>query len=104
MHTEDEAKERWCPFARAIVLEQTQTIPSHNRVVKQNSDDSADESWSPIDCRCISSQCMAWRQGYKDNPCYQPTPQSFPDNRLPNERNPYITDTERGYCGLAGKP
>lgn len=47
--SEDEARKRWCPFARIEAA--TSAI---NRL------DVGEVRW-PIGCRCIASACMAWR-------------------------------------------
>jgi len=78
--TEQKAKERWCPFVRFT----------------EGCDDAAANRWeetvNPERCRCIASQCMAWR---------------WFDGEFTNEpehvRRP-LTDQRRGYCGLAGEP
>lgn len=45
--TEQEAKERWCPLARAQ--------RSENRQI----------DGSPNNTQCIASECMAWRLAHK---------------------------------------
>jgi hypothetical protein len=79
MHTEDEAKNLWCPHAR--VLEPYAEKTSMNR-------DTKDESL----CRCIASKCMAWRWGEKEVPAdfaFAGSTDAIPG---------------RGFCGLAGRP
>lgn len=46
--TEDEAKTKWCPEARAPLLGQGGNVPI-NRPER-------------CDSRCIGSECMAWRR------------------------------------------
>jgi hypothetical protein len=55
---------------------------------------------------CMGSDCMAWRWGQMRNPDWKPDHpgmmsygQSHPDDRAPT----HISDTEHGYCGLAGR-
>lgn len=48
--TEDEAKTKWCPFARALIWT---TGPSLNRY-------DGDENLERETC-CLASACMAWR-------------------------------------------
>ena len=55
MHTEDEARMKWCPHARAVEMdgdEPATGYPVGNR--------SAVGRGHPF-CRCIASDCMAWR-------------------------------------------
>lgn len=74
--TEAEARTKWCPFVRVGV--QSEAPPGVNRW-KQSLP--ADEPWAlnPVPCRCIASDCMAWRTFQGDGPPV-------------------------GYCGLAGRP
>lgn len=79
--TEEEAKTKWCPFVRHT---------------SSNGEDHAANRWgkslSPEDCRCIGSQCAAWRWIYREH-------------RGPNSMFPSRDEkTDRGFCGLAGKP
>jgi hypothetical protein len=56
--TEDEAKTKWCPLARAS---------SENDGQGTTINRGANPSGKPdIDCMCIASACMAWRK-MKDN-------------------------------------
>ena len=80
MITEDEAKTKWCPFARSIVS----TGGGANR--------GKDSGGSPPPhVNCIGSACMAWR-------------------RVPKaRRDQFVEDlvhatgsSDKGYCGLAG--
>ncbi len=90
MLTEQEAREKWCPFARlAIGMEKrgepngvciVPDYPSHNRTQISGL---LETHWSG-GCCCIASDCMAWR-GVPDAGTYEP-------GKAP------------GYCGLAGKP
>lgn len=73
--TEPEARTKWCPFARAfspVMDEHAETVAA----ASVNRQESGADPW----CRCLASDCMAWRW----------------DERHQTELN--------GYCGLAGKP
>lgn len=64
---EKDARTKWCPFVRFVALARDNEEGSANR-------------WAgfenPSPCRCIASDCMAWRWGPKG--------------------------LDKGYCGLAG--
>lgn len=60
--TEDEARTKWCPFARAA---EPQRFGDNGPMapvaaVNRGSDALRDPSWSP-NVLCIASACMAWR-------------------------------------------
>jgi len=74
--TEDEAKTKWCPFARVGTSAYT-GYPAVNRDVEGGA--RTEEA-----SRCVGSACMAWRLQNRDSA-------GFP---IPSER--------AGYCGLAG--
>lgn len=79
VHTEVEARTKWCPFAR------THKRYENGPLAIEQSDD---------DARCKASGCACWRWesfASRDNPTREPgAGQSF--------------DATRGYCGLAGAP
>lgn len=97
MLTEKEARERWCPFARAIVAtlesdgkcgEPTDTVgaavgnrPGSSQILRQTT--------------CYGANCMAWR--WRGWPTRFGTIATAPDEED-------ITGDRIGYCGLAGKP
>ena len=89
MHTEDEAKTKWCPHARRI---------SDGYPVEQSISVNRDQSDQPV-TSCIGSACMAWRWGgaavrFVDAPTQlegQPTRQV---RKL----------LDVGFCGLSGRP
>jgi hypothetical protein len=75
--TEEEAKRKWCPFARTADAE----VAGYNRtgVLGANLDD----------VKCLGSDCMAWR--------WMPRPlETMPSDGSKIE--PW------GYCGLVAKP
>ncbi|MEE9158925.1 MAG: hypothetical protein V3U60_11125 [Gammaproteobacteria bacterium] len=78
--TEDEAKTKWCPFAR-VVFEDSGMMG--NRLYVQSA---GVQIW---DCgsRCIGSECMAWRRTRHDDSLHNESGKSYD-----------------GFCGLAGKP
>jgi len=79
--TEDEARKKWCPFARHTQDE----APVANRW---------DSDLNPIQCRCIASDCLAWR--------WRVT--SGVEERMYHDVAAGKEPQREGYCGLAGKP
>ncbi len=55
--TEEEAKTKWCPMARYAG---GQDDPGVNRWKNSLSEDEP-HAVNPVPCRCIASQCAAWR-------------------------------------------
>ena len=82
MYTEDEARQKWCPFARYSIRSS-----SFNRAGGQ------DDPY--IACRCLGARCMAWRS--------EMAPYIAPGSDPLATKRPEKT-TGRGYCGLAGRP
>ena len=86
--TEDQAREKWCPFVRITSVytdgEIERISPAYNRLV-----DSEGCEVDPVYAsRCIASRCMAWRtlkHGVETHTAVEAC-------------IPY------GFCGLAGKP
>jgi hypothetical protein len=82
--TEEEAKTKWCPFAR--VIENGSASGAHNRVqLPQGTDTRA-----PVASFCIASACMAWRL--------------TAPIALRRIDSPGTVGVATGYCGLAGAP
>lgn len=78
--TEDEAKQKWCPFARVIHFHDN----DHNGVSPAAGNRGC-HGEPKTEARCIGSDCMAWRS-YR-------------------VFGPAGCDPQReGYCGLAGEP
>lgn len=73
--TEDQAKQKWCPFVRQA----EHGGGSWNRASWPDGDIlNLDHSKGLYACNCIASLCMAWRFQY--------------------------ISKDSGYCGLAGEP
>jgi hypothetical protein len=79
--TEDQAKTKWCPFARYVIDAQT-VFPTGNRFEGQETSQVPNEAAKG--CLCIASDCMAWRW----RPVDLANGGQFGD----------------GNCGLAGEP
>lgn len=88
-YTEEEAKTKWCPFARALTSA-LRPPPEGMRgevflglaTINRASNELVPE------CKCIASACMAWQQ--TDN-------KTWPSAPGEPEREP----EPAGYCGLA---
>ncbi len=96
--TEEEAKAKWCPFARATVYvrgdlgdgKEPVNLAGHgcNRILTDDAKITANLQGVIDDLgatKCMASKCMAWRWGA---------------GILQQDG---VEITERGYCGLAGK-
>lgn len=120
--TEDDAKTKWCPFARCQGG-YAYGNPTQNRVLDKEHDEDgaitkATVTWT-ADAICIGSACMAWRT--VDDGMRKPIrvhPSVLADNwqgwaRREGDQpdgNGYILidppshQARDGYCGLAGAP
>lgn len=78
--TEDEAKTKWCPFAR-VVRSNAGAMSAVNR----------DGPKPDPRALCIGSECMAWR--------HFPQGENYSENMSTGERT-YLEPV--GFCGLAG--
>ena len=90
--TEEEAKTKWCPFAR-IGGSAGMDGASYNRIEHHGGD------ISHTAANCIGSACMAWR--------WVPQIGVQHDLRSPHGTpgQQYISgNTDRGFCGLANPP
>lgn len=97
MLTEDEAKEKWCPMLRKLVV---------------NGDISISEYERRPDTNCIASDCMVWVFGDSNyiSPCCN---KGVIDEHLANFggdykctecKQPFLSskmiEVKKGYCGL----
>ena len=85
--TEDEAKEKWCPFAR-LGFSGRPGSAAVNRILDVDNPAIMDNL-----TQCIGSDCMAWRWSKLPNHVSQMQMITDPDKH---------SDTD-GYCGLASK-
>ena len=113
MLTEAEAREKWCPMVRYV----------------SGDDDAPANRWSgvnnPSPCRCIASQCMAWRfvEEHEDRRIPRTSPEAdtinqgcvtidgqlyYVDQSRSDLETLFVMSIEltakRGYCGAFGKP
>ena len=78
--TEQDAKTRWCPFARTVERNGQESSQPRNRAADTVEDEVA-EVPNLVATLCLGSACMAWR--WLASETSRPRP---------------------GFCGLAGKP
>ena len=87
--TEDEARQKWCPFARVAMISSSDIeCPPCNRLAI---DGVSGLEKNPAGARCIASDCMAWR--WHTSPA-----QAVEINARGN-----AGAKAHGVCGLAGK-
>lgn len=79
--TEEEARGKWCPYARQQSTMGRNSFNRRGSAVKVLAG-----------CRCIASECMAWRWGTEIV-----TEGDW-------EQTSEVKSTTHGYCGLAGSP
>ena len=115
--TEEEAKTKWCPFARSIParrakdgsIEHDGGVPAFNRY---NTDEKG-VTTLPGSGMCIGSACMAWRSskpeieygsavvGKDGNPlAFEPLGEGWAFTATRR----WARETPSGFCGLAGHP
>jgi len=112
MLTESDAKQRWCPWARAEITDgDGSPLASANRLAAVGHE-GPDIEWP--DARCIASDCMAWRwdelRDTRERKLVNKKTgaEEFSGTTADTEWvlvNPLERMPQRmGYCGLAGKP
>lgn len=99
MHTEEQAREKWCPMARGSIVVGDDIISGLNR-------DGYGKPWK--ECLCIASDCMAWRWGalmhdvigerWIDRSC---ATESAAKEELHRSK---MSGMIGGRCGLTGQP
>jgi hypothetical protein len=100
--TEDEAKTKWCPFAREPLTAYDGSIPIGSSVVNRTRNGTA-----PFASLCLASECMAWR----DNKHNRSTTWEG-KGVIPPLGATILSDgswkidiaSVGGHCGLAGAP
>ena len=106
--TEEQARTKWCPNARASDQQENPSAINRARVNRPDAD-----------CLCIASDCMAWRWADPaeknerrhceacDGTGYSMTdsgPGICPScDELGVTLHPYPTPARRGYCGAFGR-
>jgi hypothetical protein len=97
--TEDEAKTKWCPFARTVQFDVIDAGVSSPRNRVQNTKGSnAGTLYADTlaGVKCIASACMAWR--WVQDASYR----AAADREF--QRTGRRLAPSEGFCGLAGAP
>jgi hypothetical protein len=121
--TEEEAKQRWCPFARVVMTDEDGGDPSGvnaNRVGVRGTSDVRTHAAT----LCIASACMAWRsinsrpgkvrdismgKRHDDGWMFVPDTSAYHRHNAKAQANwgpqwEIVEESQTGYCGLAGSP
>ena len=106
MLTEAEAKTKWCAFAR---YDSGDGAPSNRW--KQSLPADEPHALNPVPCRCIGSDCMAWRKSTErtDKPVgLKPEGDGWVEDGPSRGAGGAVTHRQTwvrsgGFCGLAGK-
>jgi hypothetical protein len=105
MHTEDEAKNLWCPMVRLTFARIDDNgkveVQAHQTAVNRMGQVGTPNSLEMVCARCIASQCAMWRWGLYET-------RSGDTNGAPfTKRERGVVEPARptaGFCGLAGRP
>ena len=119
MMTEDEARQKWCPFARVGIRgsgadpnDRDWRGASFNRAIYLDNDpdnraiylgnDPNNREYQSDWPKCIASECMMWRWADVPNPEWKPNVAMQSFGRDTRDDPPmYIDSTTHGRCGLA---
>lgn len=111
--TEDEAKTKWCPFARVLTADARDHYPAANRAAMVEGGQFTMNT-NPVHSRCIGSDCMAWRWSEPPVRKWRVTkadgsteedwgwdPMTHPEkDRCGVVASEETTANRKGYCGL----
>ena len=89
MHTEEEAKKKWCPMVR----------DGEGYTFKSGDQEQSKQSSSNADAKCRASDCMMWRWELN----YIGISYRHPEDRIRAVEKALTNGTAPGYCGLAGR-
>ncbi len=96
--TEDQAREKWCPYARVFILTGDVNKPTRGAYGPMNRIGNEERITWQGSSNCIASDCMMWRS----------TDNEIKSNPVGPVEDGYARDASdyapAGYCGLAGKP
>lgn len=112
--TEEEAKTKWCPFARVVTTVGGRPLLNQPVINRTQDYKGEGDAVGP----CIASSCMAWHWSEKKH--QQWADSHHPENHPPPEGEGWelmggspttlswhwqrLTPDRNGFCGLAGAP
>lgn len=90
--SEEEAKSKWCPFARVVFpgAQAANRVSSFYKKLASTEGDRDHYAQQEADCRCIASRCAAWRW-------HEWRMKRGPDDQF---LSPPVQE-QVGFCGLA---
>lgn len=94
--TEDRARGKWCPHSRQVAV-----VCNDAPVVAVTANRDAGNHYGVENCRCIASECMAWRWEPAD--AFEARQDAYHDAANIGGLNVIEEPHPRGFCGLAGK-
>ncbi len=94
MLTEEQAKEKWCPFARVVIGDEVARA-SGNRFTSGHYHNEA--------ARCLGSGCMLWKWGPAEFLRLDANGNPDPDLSGPSPWTYPKEESGRGYCGFGGR-
>lgn len=90
---ESDAKKLWCPFSRVLP----------DLVVATGTPNRGYQMGGALEnCRCLGSGCAAWRWAAEFDGTFN-THLTGPHLET-TSKTPNLRRSDRGYCGLAGRP
>lgn len=107
---EQEAKTKWCPFARVVVPLRSNATGEFFAACAGNRVGISDqiaimgstERDNPESARCIGSACMSWR--WEDDDAYMQRLTEWEDAANIGGVQRGQEPMRQGHCGLAGRP
>jgi hypothetical protein len=92
--SEEEARQKWCPYARADMAGQTVVMAMERAPAAVARADG--KGYDVVSTRCIGASCMAWR--------WEVTPGEIAAQATGKLQYTVLSHAPIGFCGLAGQP
>lgn len=106
--TEQDAKTKWCPFARHTAIAARREDGTPTTIVNVNRDPDhfmeGNLAGAPV-MNCIASSCMAWRE-VVETAVYSKSngARVLPGHIVLRDSTEKRREVVGGFCGLAGRP